>query len=173
MSCESVPRWLREIPEHLKTPEMCTEVVAQFPYVLWYVPDYQKMCDDAVHNNPAVFFLVPDHFKPEDMCIKAIEVDPWSLRDIPDNLKKQEMCDKAIKDDPSSLQFLPDWFVTQEQLNIQFDDDYWYHDDEIIEWYKGYKKRQEQKAKIEEELLPIAWHLDRVMNWCVSKDVWK
>ena len=96
MSYESVPCWLREIPEHLKTP------VAQFPFSLWYVPDYlkaQEMCDDAVHNNPAVFFLVPDHFKTEDICIKAIEVDPWSLRDIPDNFKKQEMCDKAIKDD--------------------------------------------------------------------------
>ena len=66
------------------------------------------------------------------------------------------MCDKAIKDDPSSLQFVPDWFVGQKQLDIWLDDDYWYHDDDIIEWYKGYQKRKALKAKIKEDFLPIA-----------------
>ena len=126
------------------------------------------MCNEAMHENPAVLFLVPDHFKTEEMCITALEIDPWSLYDIPDNLKKQEMCNKAVEDDPSSLQFVPDRFVTQQQLDIWFDDDYWYHDDEIIEWYKGYKNRKAQKSSIKEELLPIAWHLDRVMDWCMS-----
>ena len=32
MSDESVPRWIRDIPEHLKTSEMCKEVVAQSSY---------------------------------------------------------------------------------------------------------------------------------------------
>ena len=40
----------------------------------------------------------------------------------------------------------------------------------MIEWYKGYKKRMAQKANIKEELLPIAWHPDHVMDWCVSED---
>ena len=83
------------------------------------------------------------------------------------------MCNKAVRDDPSSLQFVPDWFVTQEQLDIWDDDNYWYHDDDTIERYKDYKKRKAQKAKIKGELLPIAWHPDRVMNWCLPGDVWK
>ena len=83
------------------------------------------------------------------------------------------MCNKTVRDDPSSLQFVPDWFVTQEQLDIWDDDDYWYHDDDIIEWYKGCKKRKAQKAKINGEHLPSAWHPDRVMNWCLPGDVWK
>ena len=62
------------------------------------------------------------------------------------------MCDKAVKDDPSSLQFVPDWFVTQQQTDVWYDDDYWYHDNEIIYWYHGYQKRKAQKAKIKEEL---------------------
>ena len=66
------------------------------------------------------------------------------------------MCDKAVKDDPSSLWFFPDWFVTQQQIDVWYDDDYWYHDYEIIEWYNGYQKRKAQKAKMIEELLPIA-----------------
>ena len=80
------------------------------------------------------------------------------------------MCDKAVKDDPSSLQFVPDWFVTQEQIDIWYDDDYWYHDDELMEWYEGYKKRKTQKAKIKEELIPIAWHPSRWWDWCMSED---
>ena len=128
------------------------------------------MCDEALHNNPAVLFLVPDHFKTEEMCIKALEVDPWSLYNIPDNLKTPKMCNKAAEDDPSSLQYVPDWFVTQEQIDIWYDDDYWYHDDEMIEWYEDCKKRKAQKARIKEELLPITWHPDRVMNWCMSGD---
>ena len=84
--------------------------------------------------------------------------------DILDYLKTQKMWDKAVKDDPSSLRFVPDWFVTQEQIDVWYDDNYCYHDDELIEWYEGYKKRKAQKAKIKEELLPIAWYTSRVMD---------
>ena len=173
MSYESVPRWLKQIPEHFKTVEMCNETVAQFSYALEQVPGHLKMaemCTEAVCNNVTLFFLVPNNFKTEEMCIKALEVDPWQLYDISDYLKTQKMCDKAAKDDPSSLQFLPDWFVTQQQMDVWYDDKYWDHDDEIIQWCKSYKKRKAQKAKIKEELLPIAWNPNRVMDWCMSED---
>ena len=80
------------------------------------------------------------------------------------------MCDKAVKDDPSFLQFVPDWFVTQGLTDVWYHDDCWCHDDEMIEWYNGYKKRKVQKAQIKKELMPIAWHPDRVMDWCMSED---
>ena len=80
------------------------------------------------------------------------------------------MCDKAVRDDPSSLQFAPDWFVTQEQMDVWYGDDYWYHNDDITERYNGYKKRKAQRAKIKEELLPIAWHPDCVIDWFMSED---
>ena len=62
------------------------------------------------------------------------------------------------------------WFVTEEQIDICYDDDDYCNDDELIEWYNGYQKHKIQKAKIKKELLPIAWHPNRVMNWCMSKD---
>ena len=80
------------------------------------------------------------------------------------------MFDKAVKDEPSSLQFVPDCFVTEQQIDVWYDDDYWHHDDEMIEWYKGYKKRKSQKASIKKELMPIAWHPDCVKDWCMSED---
>ena len=80
------------------------------------------------------------------------------------------MCDKAVKDYPYSQQFFPDWFVTQQQIDVWYDDDYCYHDDEIIEWHNGCQKRKAQKSKIKGELMPIAWLPGRVMEWCMSED---
>ena len=55
-----------------------------------------------------------------------------------------------------------------------YDDDggHWYDDaeDKFFEWYDGYKKPKGQKAKIKDWLMLIAWHPDRVMDWCMSED---
>ena len=104
------------------------------------------------------------------MYIKALEIDPWQLNDISDYFKAQQICDKTAKDDPYSLQCVPDWFVTQQQMNVWYDHDDYCNDDELIEWYQGHQKRKAQKAKREEELLPIAWHPNCVMDWCMSQD---
>ena len=63
-----------------------------------------------------------------------------------------------------------DWFVTQQQIDVWYDDDNVYNDKEMIKWYDGYKSRKGQNSKIKEEPLPIAWHPDRVMDWCMSED---
>ena len=34
----------------------------------------------------------------------------------------------------------------------------------------GYKKRKEQKTLIRRQLLPIAWHPERVVDWCFDED---
>ena len=80
------------------------------------------------------------------------------------------MCDKAVRDDAFSLVCVPDWFVLQWQFKLWHDSNDWHDDDEIIGWYKDYKKRKAQKVLIKEELMPIAWHPDRVMDWCMSED---
>ena len=80
------------------------------------------------------------------------------------------MCDKAVRDYLFSLQFIPDWFVTQQEIDIWYDEDYVYNDNEMIKWYDGYKKRKAQKVKIKEELLPTVWHPDCVKDWCMSED---
>ena len=55
MFYEHVPCWTREVPEHLKTQEMCNNMVAYFSCPVKYVPDHlktQKMDRQAVSNNP-------------------------------------------------------------------------------------------------------------------------
>ena len=68
------------------------------------------------------------------------------------------------------LRDVPVWFVTRGQIQLWHDGDDYYNNDKLIEWYEGYQKRKAQKAKIKEELLPIAWHPSRWWDWCAPND---
>ena len=86
-------------------------------------------------------------------------------------LRAKKCVIKAVRDEPFYLQYVPDWFVTQQQIELRDDvDDYCNDDDEIIEWYDGYKNRKTQKAKIEEELMRTACHPSRWWDWCMPED---
>ena len=80
------------------------------------------------------------------------------------------MCEKVVKKYLWLLKYVPDWFVMHHQIKIWHDDDDYCNDNEVIKWYEGYKKRKGQKAKRKEKLLSIAWHPNRVMDWCMSED---
>ena len=99
------------------------------------------------------------------MCKRSVEKEPRYLTFLPDRLKKQKMSNEAVEADPYTLKYVSDWFVTQQQIKIWYDN----LDDGLINWYKGYQEHKARKAKIKEELMPIAWHPDRV-NWCMSED---
>ena len=60
---ESTPRWIIEIPDHLKT---------------------QEMHDKAVRIGPWSLRYVPDHLKTQEMCNVAVELDPYALICVPD-----------------------------------------------------------------------------------------
>ena len=84
------------------------------------------------------------------------------LEDVPDHFKTQKMCDAVVMEDLLLLRYVPDQFVTQQQVKLR--------DDKLTGWYEGYQKRKAQKAKIKEELVPIAWHPLRYWDWCMSED---
>ena len=90
------------------------------------------------------------------MCNKAVQSDPKVLSYVPDQFVTQEMCNEAVEKSPEFLRIVPDWFVTpQEMWYEEFDDD-----DVLITWRDAYIKRKARKAKIKEELMPVAWHPD-------------
>ena len=145
-----------------------------------FIPDHFKtreMCNARMRIMPEAFHCIPDRFETQKVCIKVVEADPSNLGNVLDHLKIREMCDAAVREDPSSLIYVLDWFVKPQQVNMWYDD--YYNDgnyDEVIGWHNGYQKRKAQKAKIKDELLPIAWHPNRTMAWCMSGDgkkLWK
>ena len=40
----------------------------------------------------------------------------------------------------------------------------------FLAWHIKFKKRKELKKNISEELMPIAWHPKRWLNFCMSED---
>ena len=80
------------------------------------------------------------------------------------------MVNKAVRYYLFSFQFVPDWFAAQQQIDLWYDKNCVYNDNEMIKWYDSYKARKSQQAEIKEELLPIAWHPDRMMDWYMSED---
>ena len=130
----------------------------------------EQQQEEDWREDPWLLKFVPDHFKTQEMCLKAFEVGLWQLKDVSDHFKTQEMCDDAVRRSLFYLKYVPDCFVTQGQVKLWHDDYYYYYDDWLINWYHDYQKRKAQKAKIKEELMPIAWHSDRVMDWCMSGD---
>ena len=113
--------------------------------------------------------FVLDHYKTKKICEKAVEKYPHNLKTVPDHLKTQEMCNKAVRRKSYTLKDVPDWFVTQQQIEIWDDDDKFFKLYEA-KLYKGYQKRNAQKAQIKKELMPIAWHSSRLWEWFVSED---
>ena len=99
------------------------------------------MCNQAVKKSLCALRFVPDQYKTQEMCNEAAEKSPCALCFVPYPFVMQKMCDEEVKKNPCAL-----W------------------------WYKGYEQRKAQKAKIKEELMPVAWHPDRWWNWCVPED---
>ena len=97
------------------------------------VPRWLREMPEAVKKYHSLFEYVSDHLKTQEMCDNAISKGSYNLKFVPGHLKTEKMCKKAVKDDPKALQFVPGWFVTQGQLDVWLDDDYWCHDDGLIE----------------------------------------
>ena len=151
------------------TQELWNEAVQRAPWTLVWVPDQyktQEMQKEAVQRAPWALVWVLVLLVTQEMCNEAVQGDPWTLGHIPDQYKTQEMCNEAVQREPEVLEYVPDWFVTlQKMWYEEFDDD-----DVLITWRDAYIKRKAQKAKIKEELMPVAWHPDQWWNWCVPED---
>ena len=89
--------------------------------------------------------------------------DPLNIWLVPDLYRTQKMCNEEVQRDLRVVARVSDQFVTQEMCDEDFDD-------VLITWRNAYIKRKAQKAKIKEELMPVAWHPDRWWNWCVPED---
>ena len=103
---------------------------------------------------------VLDNLKDQGIFERVVEENPQLLKYVPDRFKTREICNAVVMEDALLLRYVTDWFVTQQQVK-------W--DERLIKWYNGYQKCKTQKAKLKEELLPIAWHPSRYWYWCISE----
>ena len=128
------------------------------------------MCEKVVEKRSCSLHYVPDLFKAKEMCEKVVEKKPFLLHYVPGHLKTKEMCEKLVEAGLGLLKYVPDYFVTHQQIKIWRDDDEYCNDHEFIKWYRSYKKRKSQKAKIKEELMLITWRPSRWWDWLIPED---
>ena len=133
-----------------------------------WIKGIQETLKKFVHINPLSFTYDPDFLKIQEICHRAVDEWPWLLEYVPDQYKTKEMCDKAVEGYPSSLQSVPDLFVERGPIDVWYGP--YHNEDKFFGWYDADKKQKAEKAKINEELLPIAWHSSRHWDWCMSED---
>ena len=133
---------------------------------LKYILRIQEVYDEAVaHCRVSLQEINLIRIKDED-----VDIEPRFLPAEIDCFKTREMHENAVKKYLWLLKYVPDWFVIHQQIKIWHDNDDYCNDDELIEWYDGYKKGKTQTTSIKEEPVPIAWHLSRWRDWCVPED---
>lgn len=67
---------LSDVPEPLKTAELCLAAVKSYGHVLEFVPDTLKtteLCLEAVKSDGEALAFVPDALKTEEICLTAIQ----------------------------------------------------------------------------------------------------
>ena len=117
-------------------------------------------------------FMNPDHLKTQEMCNKAVDLNPRTLRHVPDRFITQEMCDKAIMKDGSMLRFVPDNFIKDFMFQrfLRKGRNKPYGVEVVNNIIERLRLRKVFYVKIRDELAPIAWHPDRVIDWCYDED---
>jgi len=129
---------LRDVPENLKTAELCLEAIKKNGYELCYVPESLKtaeLCLEAIKKNGDTLCYVPENLKTEELCIEAVKQNSMALNyvpenlktelcleavkknsyvlgDVPENLKTAELCLEAVKQLGKSLEFVPETLKT-------------------------------------------------------------
>ena len=90
------------------------------------------------------------------------------LGDVPDRFKTLKMCLQALEIDPCCLHYVPDWYITKELYQKLIDKG---KDVSEIEYIiEDWKERKRLKKCLKYELMPVAWHPDRVVDWCFDED---
>lgn len=91
---------LRNIPDDMKTPELCLAAVKQDGMALEYVPDHLKtpeLCLTAVRKHGLAYLVVPDRLKTVEMSICLINwLGASGLVYVPDHLQTDEVIALAL-----------------------------------------------------------------------------
>ena len=102
---------LMDVPESLRTKEVCLAAVQRNGYELKYVPDELKtreICEAAVQKEGVALVYVPDDLKTKELCMMAVQKTGWALEYVPRNMRTPEICEAAVQQDRRILRYVSD-----------------------------------------------------------------
>lgn len=126
---KSDPYNLREVPQNLKTPELCMLAVGENGATLQYVPEQLRtpeMCKTAVaheittqdqwmYSSPVLQF-VPVMLRTPEVCKLATERNPASLPYVPEKYRTYDMCLDAVSEYPFVIGSVPPELIDERMV---------------------------------------------------------
>ncbi|MDR2719167.1 MAG: DUF4116 domain-containing protein [Treponema sp.] len=113
---------LSNVPEKHKTAELCLEAVRQEGFALEDVPEELRtaeLCFEAVRNDGIALFDVPEKYKTAELCLKAVRQEGFALTTVPEELKTAELCFEAVRGDGRALQYVPEKLQSQVKITLE------------------------------------------------------
>ena len=109
-SVEKDGKALTDVPDALRTPELCKIAVSNNGDALYFVPNALRtpeLCKIAVSNNGAALIYVPRELRTYDICKLAVSNYGKAFKDVPDALRTPELCKIAVSNNGAALIYLP------------------------------------------------------------------
>lgn len=110
-------KYLKFIPEVLRTYELCLMAVKKTGIILKFVPSQHRdlsMCKAAIHKYAHSFSFVPESLKDAELCNWAVSLEGYNIKHVPQHLRTKELCNLAIQTDGNALMYIPDALKTRE-----------------------------------------------------------
>jgi Domain of unknown function (DUF4116) len=112
---------LTQIPEELRTPEICKLAVSQEGWTLGSVPKQLRtpeICKLAVSQEGRALNAVPFNIRTPELCKLAVSQNGRALLFVPEELKTPEICKIAVSQDGVGLLYVPEELITPELCKI-------------------------------------------------------
>jgi len=109
------------VPDELKTKEMCEIAIKANFCLLKYVPDTLKteeICKMALDISIFALKFVPEKFKTEEICKMAVEKEGGTLEFVPGKMRTNELFEIAVKNNGLALELVPESMRTKEICEI-------------------------------------------------------
>jgi hypothetical protein len=114
---------LENVPEELKTPELCLEVIEEETKFKPYRESTKRKlfplntevaCRAAVEKWPDVLEYISAEFKTPELCQFAVKKDGKAIKFVPEKFLTEDFCKKTVKNCADAIKSIPEQFSTAE-----------------------------------------------------------
>jgi hypothetical protein len=114
---------LKNVPEEMKTPELCLEVIDDFTN--WktrrksvkrklFPLNTEAACRAAIEAWPDVLDYISAEFKTPELCQFAVKKDGKAIKFVPEKFLTEDFCKEAVKKNADAIKEIPEQFSTAE-----------------------------------------------------------
>jgi hypothetical protein len=118
---------LEDVPEPLRSPELCWEAVRRAGSALQYVPEplrTSELCLEAVRRTCSALEDVPEALRTLELYLAAARQDGWALQYVPAALRTPELYVAALEQSASIINVLSNDELSTPEVS-RWADEHW------------------------------------------------